>query len=108
MKRIKQLIRVLWREGFRIYLPYVLAFGFLNMIEYWVFAKEKQKKEWRRRYRICLKCPIFDYELRRCRPFDNSKRGCGCYVPFSNVFYDVCWGRKAYGKAVGWSYQDSI
>lgn len=70
------------------------------------------RKEWRRRMRICRACPLFDPSLRRCRPFDGSKLGCGCFVPFMALTKTPyrsetrsgCWGRVFLNQHdVGWS-----
>lgn len=83
-----------------------LVRAFFVTAPFWLLANKPEIREWKRRYKVCLKCPIFDKELRRCRPFNGSSRGCGCYVPFSNIFYDECWSRKEYGGDYGWSSSD--
>jgi len=63
---------------------------------------------WRRRARVCLKCPIYDRELRRCRGpvFGGNPSGCGCYVPWLlkvRAPYPLgCWARQFGGPALGW------
>lgn len=57
------------------------------------------KLEWRRRMKVCFKCPIYDARYRRCRLGD---MGCGCYVPFMALVKKECWMREKYGKAFGW------
>jgi hypothetical protein len=64
------------------------------------------KKEWRRRMRVCFNCPIYDPSLKRCRPERDSDLGCGCYVPFSNLVQRDCWGRITVGKDWGWGEDD--
>lgn len=44
-----------------------------------------------RRMRKCYRCPVFDKDLRRCRPFTGSPLGCGCWVPLSALCKDHGW-----------------
>jgi hypothetical protein len=66
------------------------------------------QRVWRRRMKICRRCPIYDRELRRCRGpvIGGVKPGCGCYVPFSaktrRPYEDGCWGRTHLGYPFGW------
>lgn len=62
------------------------------------------KAEWIRRLRVCMKCPIYDAKYRSCR---TGSMGCGCYVPFSNLVKDKCWGREKYGEWFGWGANDA-
>jgi len=87
-----QLIKMLWRG--------------LWVLPFFLIVNKLEAREYLRRYSVCLKCPIFDPELRRCRPFNGSSKGCGCYVPFSNIIYDKCWGRNFYGAPFGWGSSD--
>jgi hypothetical protein len=57
--------------------------------------------EWRRRMKACYECPVFDPQLKRCRPI-NTDIGCGCYTPYSNMKGNSCWGRKNLGNKFGW------
>lgn len=63
---------------------------------------------WRRRARVCLKCPIYDHELRRCRGpwFKGKPTGCGCYVPWvmrvRRPYPSGCWGRQFISLSFGW------
>ena len=104
--RLWEFAKVLWREGFHFSFIYTFTKGFFHLLPYWLNRGGKERREWQRRYRVCLKCPLFDAQLKRCKPFDASERGCGCYVPFSNLFYDECWGRMNYGSPFGWSKYD--
>jgi len=109
MKRIKEFLKVIYREKGElssVAVFFILANAIWKVLPYWLLAKEIDRLEWKRRYKVCLRCPIFDAELKRCKPFDNSTRGCGCYTPFSNLVYEECWGRLNYGKAIGWSGYD--
>jgi hypothetical protein len=61
----------------------------------------------RERYRVCLKCPVFDPGLKRCRQVTATGRklGCGCYVPFkawATARYGGCWGYHHADGAIGW------
>jgi hypothetical protein len=76
------------------------------------------QRVWRRRMRVCLKCPVFNHELRQCRASwpmlagATQKLGCGCYVVFLakvNAPYTSvdgtrkgCWGRAMMGGTFGW------
>lgn len=68
---------------------------------------------WRARLRVCQKCPVYDPSLRRCRPYDGSSLGCGCYVPFmaavDKPYVDRedprvigCWGYVEFQGEIGW------
>lgn len=52
-----------------------------------------KSKEFKRRIRICERCPIYDRSMRRCRPYTGSPDGCGCYVPFKALDDRPCWIR---------------
>ena len=65
---------------------------------------------WRRsreRMEVCRKCPIYNREMRQCRPFPGHGLGCGCYVPMlvwvRKPYPSGCWGRS-YVKVegIGW------
>jgi len=48
--------------------------------------------EWRIRMRVCLGCPVYDRVRGRCRPYEGSVLGCGCYMPVKARFRDAgCW-----------------
>ena len=49
--------------------------------------------EFKRRIRICNQCPVYDKELKRCRPYTGSPEGCGCYVPFKALDSHPCPAR---------------
>lgn len=60
--------------------------------------------EFRRRVRVCGKCPVYDGELKRCGNLPGL--GCGCYVPFLAVavvrpYASGCWGDEV-GMGHGW------
>jgi hypothetical protein len=65
---------------------------------------------WRRRMRTCLKCPIYDRELRRCRGpvfvAGTPAPGCGCYVVYTALtkrpYPAGCWGRQWVAHDFGW------
>lgn len=70
-------------------------------------------RRWRRRVKICLRCPIYDPQRRACRNRTRTANlGCGCYVPFLaklNTPYTSadgkrkgCWGRAVVGGTFGW------
>lgn len=43
------------------------------------------------RIRACYRCPIFDRELKRCRPYTGSPNGCGCFVVWTAKSLKTCW-----------------
>lgn len=63
-------------------------------------------RAWRRRMRVCLKCPVFDGELRRCRSYWPREAGCGCYTVWlaktRRPYAKGCWGRTFVGDDFGW------
>lgn len=72
------------------------------------------RAEWRRRMRICSRCPIYRHGTRTCGPkagwaWGYESVGCGCYVPFKartalpyrGAERAGCWGRAA-GVVDGW------
>ena len=66
------------------------------------------RAEFVRRARVCVRCPVFDRELRRCRgPWVGGKpTGCGCYLPWflriRRPYARGCWGREVVGGDFGW------
>ena len=71
---------------------------------------------WRAKMRRCAKCPIYDRELKRCRPYTGHPWGCGCYTPFLALVEEKCWGdlnrpmvvtmMPEFGKDVGWNLKN--
>lgn len=59
------------------------------------------RAEWRTRMRVCIKCPIYNSNLRQCRPTSHRKMGCGCYTPFLAMTKGECWG-KTHTENLGW------
>lgn len=53
----------------------------VHMVHGSLFPKVKARI-WRSRVRACYRCPLFDRDLKRCRPYTGSPYGCGCYVPY--------------------------
>jgi len=66
----------------------------------WATSKP-DRRGYRRRMRICAKCPIYDRELHRCRPFTGAPVGCGCYMPYKAQGPGPCWLRER-GHPGGW------
>lgn len=62
------------------------------------------RQQWLKRMEMCQKCPLHDPSLWRCRPFDNSDLGCGCFTKYiSLIKNDGCWGyRNLKGQGIGW------
>lgn len=62
------------------------------------------RREWRRRLRVCRKCPVYDRSLRRCRPYTGSPLGCGCSVWLLGMVKKRCWGDVHLpGEGIGWN-----
>lgn len=65
-------------------------------------------EEWDRRVNgVCVGCPIYDAGLRRCRPYDGSGLGCGCWVPglalVKKPYPKGCWAKQFLpGSGLGW------
>ena len=72
--------RASWTDRYR------LLFGILK-----VLLSGKKETRFRRKYRSCYRCPLHDRNLRRCRPYDGSNAGCGCYMPFKIALGGQCW-----------------
>lgn len=66
----------------------------------------RSRVPWRQKMRACYRCPIFDRELKRCRPYSGAKLGCGCYTPFLALVEDRCFANKHHltlrGRPIGW------
>jgi len=66
--------------------------------------------EFWRRARVCVRCPVYDRELRRCAgPWVGGKpTGCGCYLPYKlrseRPYPAGCWGRQYVGGDFGWGW----
>jgi hypothetical protein len=68
-----------------------------------VTGRRRSRAEWRRRMRVCARCDLFDRGRHRCRPWDGSVLGCGCWTPITGLYEDHCWGwENLRGKGVGW------
>ncbi len=107
MKRLREFARVVKLER-----PGPLAWwrilrGMFAVFPYWALGKEDDVREWKRRYAVCLTCPLYNKKTRQCRPYDGSPLGCGCYVPFANIVKEDCWGREEYGRPFGWGSNDN-
>lgn len=67
----------------------------IERVMWWRYPKVS-REEWVERVRWCEeRCPIYDKGLKRCRPYDGSKLGCGCYVPY------LAWIREPYRGSEG-------
>jgi Fe-S-cluster containining protein len=67
---------------------------------------------WRHRIRVCLRCPLYDRTMKRCRPYAVSPLGCGCYVPYLAMvpkpYEHGCWVRQAYPDTIyGWGVEEA-
>lgn len=75
-----------------------MIFGLLSLL----LGKKISPITWRKRMNACYMCPVYDPVWKRCRPYNNSELGCGCYTPYSNMVGKECWGRKTQGAPFGW------
>jgi hypothetical protein len=103
-KRIKQWIAVLRQtHGEGVKIPWwglVLA----------VWSGPVPRQVWRARIRYgCYQCPVYNRELRRCRPDlpGYEEVGCGCYLPFSALtaqpYPKGCWAKQVDDPELGWA-----
>lgn len=107
--RIKEWVVVMRREGRKVSLWGKVRIGF-GIVVAGLVRRSVGRGEWRRRMKICLRCPIYDGQIKRCRPMDGSPLGCGCYVPaLLSLKYPYgrekpgCWGRRHLpGTGIGW------
>lgn len=72
-----------------------------------IFGRKVSPVVWRHRMRVCLRCPIFDRKMRRCRPYASSQLGCGCYTPYlcsvAVPYKRGCWAKEAFPtRCFGW------
>ena len=78
----------------------------LRLVRYAFKRRQVTPGERVRRLLICAKCPIYDAHCRRCRPYDGSNVGCGCYVPYLVTVrkpYERpgCWWNNVFQGALG-------
>lgn len=97
LHRLREWTEVLKEERKTIGLHevYAMAKGAL------AFWNRPSRAEWRRRMRICAKCPLYDSGMRRCRPFTGAPVGCGCYMPYKAQGRGPCWLRER-DPSAGW------
>lgn len=99
--RLQQWWRVLKREKRNLTIG--VAIGMVRLA-----LRSKGKPDRRTvvsRYWRCWHCPLFDRDLRRCRPFDESQNGCGCYTPYSIVAGKACWLRQYRPEVTQFGYE---
>jgi len=66
---------------------------------YHAFLLGVSKRTWRRRYRTCVRCPVYRYRTKTCG--NGGDIGCGCYTPFlAMTRIKECWGKEHFG--IGW------
>lgn len=62
---------------------------------------------WRDRMRVCMRCPVYDRDLRACfKPLSDGRViGCGCYTPFK-AMTAAPYARGCYAREIteheGW------
>lgn len=69
------------------------------MVRLLLTARRVGGRDFRLRYRACCRCVVFDRSLRRCRPWDKARVGCGCFMPFKIHFGGGCWLRETGGRS---------
>jgi hypothetical protein len=72
------------------------------MVGVWWAGERRPSAEWRRRMRVCAGCDLFDVTRHRCRPWDGSGLGCGCWTPITGLYEDHCWGWENVDEGFGW------
>lgn len=68
-----------------------------------IMGRRVKRGVWRRRVRVCAKCPIYSGRpMRQCRPYPSSDLGCGCLIWAKALAKNPkgCWGRQYLG--IGW------
>ena len=52
----------------------------------------------------CGRCVVYDLKAKKCRPYDGSDLGCGCYMPFKVALGGGCWAddQGIDEECVGW------
>ena len=101
LSRARLWVRVLREEGRRASFPELVRI-LVHMV---MTARHgsQGRAVWRRRVNTCRRCILFDRNLWRCRPFNTSKAGCGCFIPLLAAFSKKeCWGYSATGGEMGW------
>ena len=102
LARYRQWLIVLKEEGKR-----------LNIHDWWGLIKLALKGIYQNRekgvgfsskMRRCQRCVIYDAEMKKCRPYDGSDLGCGCYMPFKIALGGECWAdeQNINEEYVGW------
>lgn len=99
-KRFSQWLLVAFIEGQRN--GTIVKIRLLVTMLWAALAVHVAPHEWRRRIRVCRKCPIYDRSIKRCRPSNDSDLGCGCYVPFMAAHKKTCWADDN-TESHGWS-----
>jgi hypothetical protein len=114
MARVK-LLRFLWgrRIEYLTVMAHEFAPGWATWVAMWnqawglVRSRRITRRRWRERVKTCLRCPIYDVSLKRCRPYDGHGYGCGCWVPgvalLERPYPKGCWGKEHLGQhGIGW------
>lgn len=60
----------------------------------------KSRREFRRRLRVCRRCPVYNPALRQCRSVSPAgvRLGCGCWVPLVALLKPRCWATEKLGE----------
>lgn len=84
MKKLIELVRVMRVEGMTLR----KVWGMVWSLRAGVVGRRRRKE----RAELCGRCPLYNREMRQCRPFPGHRLGCGCYVPL------LVWARRPYEK----------
>ena len=73
---------------------------FVNILKHVPRAKKIERRLWRRRVKVCLRCPIYNRKYKTC---DRDGMGCMCYTPLNALLLqDPCWGYEEFDGELGW------
>jgi hypothetical protein len=101
-KRIAEWRRVLAQKGVK-----VSVFALLRAL----LSGPVPGDVWRDRMRVCMRCPVYDRDLRACyKPLSDGRVvGCGCYCPFKALtaapYARGCYAREITDNEGGMAYR---
>lgn len=92
--RWRQWLDLVRIEGRNASLPHRLRF-FFKLMRAAFHLGGVPRSVWRFRIRHCWRCPVYNRELKSCRPYPGSKLGCGCFAPLLAMTWKPypkgCW-----------------
>jgi len=70
-----------------------------------IYHKREKGVGFSSKLRKCQKCVLYDASKKKCRPYEGSDLGCGCYMPFKIALGGGCWAdeNEIKEESVGWS-----